>query len=240
MANELDNEIDIGAERCLLLAAPLADRLAAMTEELRRIAPQYVDLADRMSVRLRAAGTGHNAPKLGDLMPSFVLPDENGRLTSLEDLSMDRRVVIAFHRGHWCSFCQINAEGLARVEDKIEAAGGRLVIVTPEIQKYNRRFKAQSKLRTLFLTDLDSGYALSLDLAVRASEEEREFLTGAGWDFSEFQNNQNWILPIPATFVVGQDAQILGRFVDPDYRKRMDIEDLLAALKSDSGTAPET
>jgi peroxiredoxin len=38
-------------------------------------------------------------------------------------------------------------------------------------------------------------------------------------------------LPIPATFVVGTDGFIKARFVDPDYRKRMAIDDLLAALR---------
>ena len=39
------------------------------------------------------------------------------------------------------------------------------------------------------------------------------------------------MLPIPATFVVGRDGRIKARFVDPDYRKRMAIEELIAALK---------
>jgi hypothetical protein len=39
-------------------------------------------------------------------------------------------------------------------------------------------------------------------------------------------------LPIPATFVVGTDGLIKARFIDPDYRKRMDLDELLAALKS--------
>ena len=39
------------------------------------------------------------------------------------------------------------------------------------------------------------------------------------------------MLPIPATFVVGRDGRINARFVDPDYRKRMAIEELIAALK---------
>jgi len=42
----------------------------------------------------------------------------------------------------------------------------------------------------------------------------------------------SWFLPIPATFVVGTDGLIKSRFIDPDYRKRMDLEELLAALKS--------
>jgi hypothetical protein len=40
------------------------------------------------------------------------------------------------------------------------------------------------------------------------------------------------MLPIPATFVIGTDGQVRARFVDPDYRKRMSIEDLLDALRS--------
>jgi peroxiredoxin len=39
-------------------------------------------------------------------------------------------------------------------------------------------------------------------------------------------------MPIPATFVVGRDGVVTARFIDPDYRNRMTIADLLAALKA--------
>ena len=42
------------------------------------------------------------------------------------------------------------------------------------------------------------------------------------------------MLPIPATFVVGTDGQVKARFVDPDYRRRMAIENMLEALRSAS------
>jgi peroxiredoxin len=57
-------------------------------------------------------------------------------------------------------------------------------------------------------------------------------MTGAGWDPSKSQGTENWLLPIPATFVVGTDGEVKARFVDPDYRKRMEVDDLIAALKS--------
>jgi hypothetical protein len=40
------------------------------------------------------------------------------------------------------------------------------------------------------------------------------------------------MLPIPATFVVDQNSRVKARFVDPDYRKRMAVENMLAALRS--------
>jgi peroxiredoxin len=52
-----------------------------------------------------------------------------------------------------------------------------------------------------------------------------------GHDLPSFQGNDSWILPIPATFVVGRDGIVAARFVDPDYRKRMAIDDLIAALR---------
>jgi peroxiredoxin len=56
-------------------------------------------------------------------------------------------------------------------------------------------------------------------------------LAERGRDLPRFQGNDAWMLPIPATFVVGTDGLVKARFVDPDYRKRMDIDDMLAALR---------
>ena len=52
-----------------------------------------------------------------------------------------------------------------------------------------------------------------------------------GRDLPAYQGNEGWILPIPATFVVGQDARVVARFIDPDYRHRMPLDDLLKALR---------
>jgi peroxiredoxin len=57
-------------------------------------------------------------------------------------------------------------------------------------------------------------------------------MTAGNFVPSHAQGNDAWFLPIPATFVVGTDGTIKSRFVDPDYRKRMEIEDLIASLRS--------
>ena len=58
-------------------------------------------------------------------------------------------------------------------------------------------------------------------------------MSRADLDLSEYyQGNEFWMVPVPATFVVGQDGRVKARFVDPDYRKRMTIESMLAALRS--------
>jgi peroxiredoxin len=53
----------------------------------------------------------------------------------------------------------------------------------------------------------------------------------------DYQGNDAWVMPIPATFVIAQDGLVKARFIDPDYRNRMTIEDLLAAIKSAQGSS---
>jgi peroxiredoxin len=77
---------------------------------------------------------------------------------------------------------------------------------------------------------MDNGYALSLNLVIWLGAELQNMLKDLR-DIPDFQGNDSWLLPIPATFVVSPDGRVKARFVDPDYRKRMTIEELLAALK---------
>jgi peroxiredoxin len=82
----------------------------------------------------------------------------------------------------------------------------------------------------LILTDIDSGYALSLGLVMWVGESLKKMMKGRGYHLDAFHGNDGWFLPVPATFVVGQNSQIRARFVDPDFRKRMEIDEIIAAL----------
>jgi peroxiredoxin len=72
---------------------------------------------------------------------------------------------------------------------------------------------------------------MSLNLAIWVGGEMREYMISIGRDLPSYQGNDAWMLPIPATFVVAPDGRIKARFIDPDFRRRMDVEDLVAALK---------
>jgi peroxiredoxin len=165
-------------------------------------------------------------------MPAFVLPDENGRLTSLDSLLRDGPLAITFHRGHWCPWCRISGSALAKVHDDIASAGGRVVAIMPERQKFAGEFKSSTQYPFPVLTDVDNGYALSLNLAIWVGPDLERLLSSFGRSLPDYQGNEAWMLPIPAAFVVGTDGLVSARFVDPDFRRRMSIEVLLVALKA--------
>jgi peroxiredoxin len=218
--------------QCCDMDASLAERLQAFAEALRRLGPNFQVAVDQLVARLREHDVGENAPKPGEPMPSFVLPDDKGQLVSLDTLLEKGPVAVTFHRGHWCPYCRINTKALAEAQDQIEAEGGHIAAIMPDQQHFTAELKAASEAPFPILTDIDNGYALSLNLAFWVGAEMQELMTGAGWDVSRSQGSNTWLLPVPATFVVGTDGQVKARFVDPDYRKRMTIEDLLAALRN--------
>ena len=104
----------------------------------------------------------------------------------------------------------------------------------PERQQYLDRVRAETFDLLLILTDVDNGYALSLGLVLWIGDRVKALMQGHGYHLDTWQGNDGWFLPVPATFVVGTDGRVLARFVDPDFRKRMDIDDILAALKPPS------
>lgn len=230
-APSLMQELETCTRRCQSMEAPLADRLGALADDVRRLSPDFAEIVDRMVARLHRSDAGVTAPGIGEALMPFVLSDESGRLTTLDELLDGRSLVVAFHRGHWCPYCRIEARALAEAEAEVEAAGGRIIVITPETQEFSRRLKADSGGGFPVLTDLDSGYALDLGLAIKINDEKRQAMIAAGWDIAEFHDNENWILPIPATFVLERTGRIVGRFVDPDYRTRMDIDEMLQAVR---------
>jgi peroxiredoxin len=164
-------------------------------------------------------------------MPSFLLPDHMGRLVSLEDLVASGPVVVTFARGHWCPYCRIAVSALAEIADDAEAFGGQIVVIVPDLQRFAARLRAETAAPFPILTDLDNGYALSLGLLFWVGEEMQKFMVARNVNPGESQGNDGWLLPIPATFIVGRDGLIKARHVDPDYRTRMEIDSVLEAVK---------
>jgi peroxiredoxin len=212
--------------------APLGERLAAYAEGSRRAYPDYAEAVDQLVRRLNEDGNWNDAPRVGDAMPDFLLPDEQGHLVGLRDLRSEGPVAIMFHRGHWCPYCRINVHAIARSSAAIAATGGRVVIVMPERQAYAGKLQAETGAAFPILTDMDNGYAMSVNLAIWLGPDIERLLSGYGNDLPRYHGNDAWMVPIPATFVIGRDGKIVARFIDPDFRKRMELDDLLAAFRS--------
>jgi peroxiredoxin len=210
---------------------PLAVQLDYVANAVRTLSEDFANGVDSLVGRLHTAEVGEHSPRVGDEMPPFVLPDSSGRLVSLEEVLAKGPAAIIFNRGHWCPYCRLNTHALGKAQRRL-GERGEIIAITPERSKFSQLMKDEAGAQFPVLTDIDNGYAMSLNLAFWVGEEMKELMAAGGFSPSEGQGNDAWLLPIPATFVVGQDGRVKARFIDPDYRKRMAIEDLIATLRN--------
>ncbi|MDA0655317.1 MAG: peroxiredoxin-like family protein [Proteobacteria bacterium] len=189
-------------EKILAEGGPLAQQLDAYATAMKGKNPVIAGAYQSLVDRLIASDAASSAPDFGDELPPFLMPDETGRLVSSADLLKTGPLVISFNRGNWCPFCWLELNALNACYEAICANGGSVVSITPETARYSQQLKTRLGLGFPVLSDLDNGYALELGLVMALSAEIQNLFRNVGTDISEFQKNDAWFVPIPATLVI--------------------------------------
>ena len=224
-----DNSLEDAFRRICASEAPLNERLSSFSEAVRQFGRPFAEVYDDLVERIRSGDAGAAAPKPGEVMPQFLLPDGNNRLVALNDLLKDGPAIISFNRGHWCEYCLIELAAFREALNEFARGGARVASIMPETHNFISQMDHHEAFPVL--SDIDNGYALNLGLAIWLGEEVRQLYLEHGLHLEKYNGNDTWFLPIPATFVVGTDGRIIDRYVDPDFRNRMEIAEILAALE---------
>lgn len=186
-------------------------------------------LIDTMIERLRADGTVPGIG-VGERAPSFELPDVHGGLVSLDERLAAGPVVLCFYRGAWCPVCSTELAGLQAALPAITELGASLVAISPQTPDASRPFVQRLDLGFDVLSDGDQATIRGYRLQFALDEDLRPLYRSFGLALDEHNADGSWNLPVPATFVLDRDGIVRARHVDPNYRERMEVDDLLAAL----------
>ena len=212
--------------------APLQEKLRAYESRQRAADSKTAALYDAFLARLEAGEAANSAPKFGDYLPSFALPDANGRLISSNALLRKGPLVVSFNRGTWCSYCLLELTSLGDAYSEIRALGASIVSVMPDRAARTKSIQEAFNLPFPVLTDIDNGYALASGLMISLGPDLREMMAAAGIDLQERQGNDAGFVPIPATYVVAQDGRIISGGADIDFRHRFPVASILDALRA--------
>ncbi|MCB1539801.1 MAG: AhpC/TSA family protein [Rhodoblastus sp.] len=208
----------------------MSEALAAFASELERLKPAIAKANVALIERLRAVQAGVGAPAIGETLPHFILPDENGSLRALDEFTSRGPVVVSIVRGHWCPFCYIETSALAKALPALERSGASVVVIMPEKQGYARIVRDRSALAPV-LSDMDCAYSMSIGLCFYIGDEIKNIFQETGNRLPAFQGLDSWFLPMPATFVLDRSGVVVERMVDPDFRlKRLSIARIMAAI----------
>jgi peroxiredoxin len=192
-----------------------------------------VALMNRANDSLRTPEILGRALQEGDRAPNFRLPNAQGGSVELYAVLKRGPVVLAFYRGQWCPYCNLELRAYQNVLPRLQALGASLIAVSPQTPDNSLSTAERNELSYPVLSDVGLHLARAYGVAFELPTELVE-LYQRQWnnDLIKWNGEGGWSLPIPATYVIGEDARIVLAHVDPDYRERLDPEAVLARLRT--------
>jgi len=168
------------------------------------------------------------ALQAGARAPLFSLVDVGGRQVALEALLSDGPVVLHFCRGAWCSFGERSLEEFATTYHDVVALGASAVAIAPPCEKAAHGIPLP--MRELLDVDMKVARAYGLAFELPASLRPRYELLG--YTPPSTRKPRNWLVPLPATYLLDRDGVVVLASIDVDYRNHSGCGSLLTALKA--------
>lgn len=196
----------------------------------RPMAPEVKAALDAAGEQIRAQGNVSGL-RTGSKAPDFKLPDGDGHKIRLSKLLKKGPVVLVFYRGEWCPFCNLQLRALEEVYPDIRKLGASLIAIAPQQEKNAASQKEDNKLSYPLLSDTKGDAMRDYKLLYKVPAElKKVFLERYSIDLEKYNGADRWVLPVTATYIIGQDGIIKAGLVDLDYTKRMEPQDILKAL----------
>lgn len=201
-----------------------------LTEFAMRVPLPRQRLIDRSIRALAATGLVEKAVREGQAAPRFELADANGRLLRLDDALAKGPVVLLFFRGVWCPFCNLTLRAYQERLADIGQHGASLIGVSPQSAEKLQRTAERNRLQYPLLSDRGCQVAARFGLAFTVDEELQGLYSKVGHPLPDYNASADWMLPIPATYLLNRTGRVELAYINADFRSRLDPDKLLPKL----------
>ena len=170
--------------------------------------------------------------KLGDKAPDFKMLNQDGEEESLAATLKDGPVLLVFLRAEWCSFC---VRHLQEFQDNIQAihntGKAKVIAVSPQERSYMQEFHEEHAFSFPILNDQDHSVMKDYKVLFHVTDKYNNYIEKAkGKRIEVFNGDAKAVMPVPATYLIGQDQVIKYVHYDPDYKKRSDLKEVIGYL----------
>ena len=116
---------------------------------------------------------------------------------------------------------------------EVRALGARIVVLTPELERYTRSLHKKLNLTFDILTDLHlRRQQSSIWLVFVLPDYLRDLYKSFGSTLNRFHDESEYRLPIPARYVIDREGIIHGAEVNADYTIRPEPSETVGLLRT--------
>jgi len=179
--------------------------------------------------QIEKGGIIEKAIKSGDKAPDFILENTFGKKVQLSKLLLENIVILTWYRGGWCPYCNLTLRALQQAVPEFEAAGAKLVALTPELPDNSLSTVEKLNLEFEVLSDIGNQVAKQYKVVFRLHPEVAKIYQDS-FGLHDHNGDESEELPLAATYIIDQSQKVRYAFLNVDYRFRADPQDLLAEL----------
>lgn len=209
----------------------LQDQLDEITANTRHLVQEErLAISERAVQELLLTGIEKRILPAGATAPEFKLKDASGKWVRSADLLELGPLLIKFFRGRWCPYCVTELETWRDLYAQLRERGALLVAIGPQVERQSDFMVGQHGLPFPILSDAGNKVAEQFGLVWELPEYMREYYRSILVNIPFVNGDQSWRLPLPATYVIGQDGKVLFAEAHADFRVRPEPGDVLAAV----------
>uniref|UniRef100_UPI004047F839 peroxiredoxin-like family protein n=1 Tax=Flavobacterium sp. TaxID=239 RepID=UPI004047F839 len=142
---------------------------------------------------------------------------------SVQEKLKTGKVILAFYRGGWCPYCNLELKALQEILPQIEEKGATLIAIRPETPDNSLSTTEKNALTFEVVTDKDNKIASAFNLTYKLPKELVDIYLNFGINLEKSNENISNELPIAATYIIDTDGAEY-------YKLRADTAEILAAL----------
>lgn len=209
----------------------LAKQIENLNNELSKQVPQEVlEIFEKSITDLKTQNIENKSIKIGTIVTPFSLLNTQNQLIHSKDILSKGKMILAFFRGSWCPYCNLELRELQNNIAKIAGKNATLVAVSPQSPDHSMALTEKHELTFEVFTDKNNALAKQLGISFKLQEFALPIYQAIGIDLKDFNLNDENTLPIPAVLVIDTDGCVIYKFIDSDYRNRLDIDELIQSL----------
>lgn len=156
---------------------------------------------------------------------------DNKKIALREKVSTQPAVVI-FYRGGWCPYCSRHMMELQQIEDELVDLGYQILAISADRPEALAATSSDKGISYTLLSDKMMEASKAFGLAYKVDPATVTRYREVGIDLNQNSGDGNYLLPVPAAFIVDKQGTIKFSYVNPDYKQRINGEVLLASAKA--------
>lgn len=204
--------------------------IAKLNANLATLPLEIKEIFGRSIQDLQSGDLTEKSLQIGDKFPDFSLVNSKREEIELGKLLKKGKVIVAFFRGSWCPYCNLELRALQQNLTHFTAVEATLLAISPQVPKFSEALLTDNNLDFELLFDEDNTLAISVGISFELQDYAISSYDRLGINLSAYNGNDSNRLPVPAVFVIDPDYTITYRFMDVNYMNRLNIEELIAQL----------